>query len=83
MIFQNISTRMQLFHFADKPVNQRSISTLVIESFFSELMQMEFTGIGCLKSVDIPCLITYVTSMNNIHHDPERFVFKIMTNNYS
>ena len=83
MILQNISTRMQLFHFADKPINQRSISTLAIESFFSELMQMEFTGIGCPKSVDIPHLITYVTSMNNIHHDPERLVFKfIMTNNY-
>ena len=60
MILQNISTRMQLFHFAEKPINQRSISTLAIESFFIELTQMEFTGIGCLKSIDIPHFITYV-----------------------
>ena len=53
MLLQNISTCMQLFTCGSEPINQRSISTLAIESFFSELTQMEFTGIGCPKSVDI------------------------------
>ena len=66
MILQNISTHMQLFACSTEPINQRSISTLAIESFFSELTQMEFTGIGCPKSVDIPRLFSYVTSLNNI-----------------
>ena len=66
MILQNISTCMQLFTCSTEPINQRSVSTLAIESFSSELTQMEFTGIGCPKSVDIPRLISYVTSLNNI-----------------
>ena len=49
MILQNISTCIQLFACSTEPINQRSISTLAIESFFSELTQMEFTGIGCPK----------------------------------
>ena len=72
MILQNISTHMQLFASSNQPINQRAICTLAIESFFSELIQMEFTGIGCPKAVDIPRLISYVTSLNNIQHDPDR-----------
>ena len=31
---------------------------------------MEFSGLGCLKAVDIPCLITHMTELNTIRHDP-------------
>ena len=71
-ILQGISTRMALYATSELPINQRSISTLAVESFFSELTRMEFTGLGCPKSVDIPRLITHVTELNNIRHDPNR-----------
>ena len=75
-IMQGISTRMQIFALSPTPVNQRSISTLSIESFFSELTNMEFSGLGCPKAVDIPRLISHVTELNNIHHKLDRgFLF--------
>ena len=69
---QGISTRMQIFALSLTPVNQRSISTLSIESFFSELTNMEFSGLGCPKAVDIPRLISHVTELNNIRHELDR-----------
>ena len=71
-IMQGVSTRMQIFALSPTPVNQRSISTLTIESFFSELTNMEFSGLGCPKAVDIPRLISHVTELNNIHHKLDR-----------
>ena len=71
-IMQGISTRMQIFAMSPTPVNQRSISTLSIESFFSELTNMEFSGLGCPKAVDIPRLISHVTELNNICHELDR-----------
>ena len=71
-IMQGISTRMQIFAMSPTPVNQRSISTLFIESFFSELTNMEFSGLGCPKAVDIPRLISHVTELNNIRHELDR-----------
>ena len=71
-IMQGISTRMQIFAMSPTPVNQRSISTLSIESFFSELTNMEFSGLGCPKAVDIPRLISHVTELNNISHELDR-----------
>ena len=71
-IMQGISTRMQIFALSPTPVNQRSISTLSIESFFSELTNMEFSGLGCPKAVDIPRLISHVTELNNICHKLDR-----------
>ena len=58
------------------PMNQWSISTVGIESFFSEITAMEFSGLGCPKAVDIPRLISQVTELNAIRHDVDRgFVF--------
>ena len=57
-------------------MNQRSISTVGIESFFSEITAMEFSSLGCPKAVDIPRLISHVTELNAIRHDVDRgFVF--------
>ena len=71
-IMQGISTRLQIFALSNMPINQRSISTVGIESFFSELTSMEFSGLGCPKAVDIPRLISHVTELNSIRHDPNR-----------
>ena len=79
-LMQGISTRMAIFSLSNMPINQRSVSTLAVESFFSDLTNMEFSGLGCPKAVDIPRLITHVTQLNTIHHNSERgFIFK-MTN---
>ena len=75
-IMQGISTRLQIFALLNMPMNQRSISTVGIESFFSEITAMEFSGLGCPKAVDIPRLISHITELNAIRHDVDRgFVF--------
>ena len=75
-IMQGISTRLQIFALSNMPINQRAISTVGIESFFSELTSMEFSGLGCPKAVDIPRLMSHVTELNLIRHNPNhRFVF--------
>ena len=75
-LMQGITTRLQIFQLSNMPINQRSISTIGIESFFSELTAMEFSGLGCPNAVDIPRLILHVTELNSIRHDTNRgFVF--------
>ena len=77
-LLQGISTRMEIFALSNMPINQRSVSTLAVESFFSDLTNMEFSGLGCPKAVDIPRLITHITQLNTIHHNKARgFVFGI------
>ena len=80
-IMQGISTRLQIFALSNMPINQRSILTVGIESFFSEITAMEFSGLGCSKAVDIPRLISHITELNTIRHDVNHgFVFN--TNNH-
>ena len=52
--------------------NHCSISTLGIESFFSDLTRMEFSGLGTLKSCDIPKLISHLVELNRVKHDLDR-----------
>ena len=68
-LMQGITTRLQLFSLTNKPINEEGISTVSIESFFSDLTHMEFSGLGCPKAVNIPHLITHVTKLNSIKHD--------------
>ena len=76
-LMQGISTRMLIFSMSTMPLNQRSVSTLAVESFFSDLTNMEFSGLGCPKAVDVPRLITHITQLNTICHNSDRgFVFK-------
>ena len=50
-----ISTRFSLFCISSThSYNTRSISTLAVESFFSDLARYEFSGLGAPKAVDIP-----------------------------
>ena len=75
-LMQGISTHLLIYVLSTIPINQRSISTVGIESFFSDITHMEFSGLGCPKAVDIPRLITHVTELNTIRHDPNcGFVF--------
>ena len=58
--------------------NHHAISTLGIESFFSDLTRMEFSGLGTPKSCDIPKLILHLVELNRVKHDPDRgFEFNI------
>ena len=68
-LMQGITIHLQLFSLTNKPINQQAMSTVSIESFFSDLTHMEFSGLGCPKVVDIPRLITHVTKLNSIKHD--------------
>ena len=65
-LMQGITMRLQIFCLTNMPINQRAVSTVGIESFFSDLTHMEFSGLGCPKAVDIPRLITHVTKLNSI-----------------
>ena len=68
-----ISTRFSLFQLSSRRCyNTRAISTLAVESFFSDLTRFEFSGLGAPKSVDIPKLISHIVHINSAKHDPNR-----------
>ena len=72
-ILHCISTRFTLFHLSSsKSYNPRSISTLAVESFFSDLSKFKFGGLGAPKTVDILKLISHVVHLNTTKHDPKR-----------
>ena len=78
-ILITISSRFTLYSIAQLgSYNHRSISTLGIESFFSDLTRMEFSGLGTPKSCDIPKLISHLVELNRVKYDPDRgFKFNI------
>ena len=84
-LLHTISTRFSLFGLsASNAYNTRSISTLAVESFFSDLTKFEFSGLGAPKVVDIPKLISHVVHINSLKYNPDRgFEFTTSTcNNY-
>ena len=76
-----ISTRFSLLVISStKSYNTRAVSTLAVESFFSDLARYEFSGLGTPKAVDIPELISHIVYVNTIKHDPlQGFEFSIST----
>ena len=80
-LLHSISTRFSLFQLSSNECyNSRAISTLAVESFFSDLSRFQFGGLGAPKAVDIPKLISHVVYINTTKHDPERgFEFVTMT----
>ena len=67
-----ISTRFSLYKLSStNSYNTRAISTLAVESFFSDLARYEFSGLGTPKSVDIPKLISHVVHLNTTKHNPD------------
>ena len=72
-VLHTISTRFSLFGMSStKSYNTRAISTLAVESFFSDLTRYEFSGLGAPKAVDIPKLISHVVHVNTTKHNPRR-----------
>ena len=71
-LMQYISTRFTLFHLSSThSYNAGAISTLAVESFFSDLNRFEFSSLGAPRSVDIPKLITHIVHVNTMKHDPK------------
>ena len=70
-LLQRIDTTTQLYAVMKKGYNQRAISSLVNETFFGELGEIEPTKLGCPKAVSIPRLMSAVTEMVHYRCDPE------------
>ena len=68
-ILQNISTRIQLFRFAEGgSYNMRVVSTLANESFFADLVQLEKEGKGYPKACNIGRVMGQVVLLNHYKH---------------
>lgn len=68
---QRIDTSIQLYDIVKgQSYNQRSLSSLVNETFFGELSELEPTKLGCPKAVSIPRLMANVTEMQHFRCDP-------------
>ncbi|XP_061162872.1 uncharacterized protein LOC133172082 [Saccostrea echinata] len=77
---QRIDTSIQLYGIANgKSYNQRSLSSLVNETFFGELSELEPTKLGCPKAVSVPRLMANVTEMQHYRCDPSDRSFHIYT----
>ena len=55
--------------------NQRAVSSLVNETFFSELGELEPTQLGCPKATNIPWLLSTVTELLHYRHNPAKRLF--------
>ena len=72
-ILQNTTLRIILYTMVkENTYCQRAISTLQVETFFGDLQSMEFSGIGCPKSTDIPKLLAHVIQLNHHRLDAKR-----------
>ncbi|CAC5400819.1 unnamed protein product [Mytilus coruscus] len=77
---QRIDTSLQLYSVVKNgSFNQRAISSLANETFFSELSEMEPTKLGCPKAVNIPRLMSTVTELHHFRSNPNDRSFKIVT----
>ena len=72
-LLHTIGTWFSLFGLSSSNAyNTRSISALVVESFFSDLTRFEFSGLGAPKAMDIPKLICHIVHINSLKHNPDR-----------
>ncbi|XP_062568363.1 uncharacterized protein LOC134230546, partial [Saccostrea cucullata] len=77
---QRIDTSIQLYSIVKgQSYNQRSLSSLVNETFFGELSELEPTKLGCPKAVSVPRLMANVTEMQHYRCDPSDRAFHICT----
>ena len=69
----NICTRIQLYSLSKKRTyNHRAMSTLAVESFFSDLSSLASNTSGVPLSAHIPGYLSKVTTINTIKHDPTK-----------
>ena len=72
-ILQNISTRIQLYRLLqNNTYNQRSVSTLAVESFFSDLSQVAHTTSGIPMAANVPRYLARMSQLNKIKDDPTK-----------
>ena len=72
-IMQNISTRIHLYHISKfKTYNHRSVSTLAVESLFSDLSSLAANTNGVPLAVNIPKHISKMTLLNAAKNDPSK-----------
>ncbi|CAG2257675.1 unnamed protein product [Mytilus edulis] len=77
---QRIDTTIQLYSIVKSGTyNHRAISSLVNETFFGELSDMEPTRLGCPKAISIPRLMSTVTEIFHYRCDPSERSFRINT----
>ena len=68
---QSIDCHIQLYPLCiNGTYNQRSVSSLVNETFFGELQELEPTRLGCPKAVNVPRMMSSVTEMMHHRHNP-------------
>jgi hypothetical protein len=71
-LLQSIDTHIQLYAICKEGTyNQRAISSLINETFFGEMTDMEQTKLGCPKAVTIPRLMSNITELMHYRHNPE------------
>jgi hypothetical protein len=69
---QRIDTTLQLYDIIPTGAyNQRAVSSLVNETFFGELAEMEPTHLGCPKAVQIPRLMSTVAELLHYRCNPD------------
>ena len=72
-IMQNISTRIHLYHLSKaKTYNHCSVSTLVVESLFSDLATLAANTNGVPMAANIPKHISRMTLLNLAKNDPSK-----------
>ena len=80
-ILQSNTMRLCLYQLCDQGTyNNRAVSTLAAESFFSDLSAIKYTTTGCPKAVQIPSLLSNVTMMNRHKHNPGKYFLMELTN---
>ena len=72
-IMQNISTRIHLYHLSKAKIyNHRSVSTLAVESLFSDLASLASNTNGVPMAANIPKHISQMTLLNAAKNNPSK-----------
>ena len=76
---QNISTRIHLYHLSKvHTYNHQSVSTLAVESLFSNLSSLAANTNGVPLAVNIPKHISKMTLLNADKNDPSKYEYLIV-----
>ena len=72
-IMHNVSTRIHLYHLSKvHTYNHRSVSTLAVESLFSDLATLASNSNGVPMAANIPKHILRMTLLNTAKNDPTK-----------
>ena len=71
-ILVNNCHKLSLYQALENGYNYRAFSTLNVENVFGDMTSMEYSGLGCLKSMDIFCLMSHSLQLTCHLLDPTR-----------